>query len=291
MELNELFTLAALCALGLAYANFRTASPVLAIFSRWARWLFIAFSLAYVAQLLEWSTRPFWVLVASGFLVWFLIETVYNWVAISALSQSEIPLFPEYRINDGGGEWPNQKRVIGLREWLRQNQYSGVAALKAGIDEFNELRLSVYQSADGRTRIQILFIPQRRGSVSECFILTSQAEDGRRLITDNNFLPFGGFYPENWYICRKPWMRSLKRLERFHRRRMQKLDTDCVTWEIDVMEDLNDHQKDMERINTDLGFLFPRHLRDDYGKITFEGRYRVWKELWLLSYFGISQNY
>ena len=40
-----------------------------------------------------------------------------------------------------------------------------------------------------------------------------------------------------------------------------------------------------------MGFLFPMNLRDEYGKITWEGRYRVWKEIWLLNYFGKAFSY
>jgi hypothetical protein len=47
----------------------------------------------------------------------------------------------------------------------------------------------------------------------------------------------------------------------------------------------------LEYVNTELGFLSPHHDREDYGKMTYEGRYRVWKEIWLLNYFGRSARY
>jgi hypothetical protein len=47
----------------------------------------------------------------------------------------------------------------------------------------------------------------------------------------------------------------------------------------------------MERINTELGYLLPPADREEYGKITPEGRFRIWKEAWLLDYFGIAGHY
>ena len=45
------------------------------------------------------------------------------------------------------------------------------------------------------------------------------------------------------------------------------------------------------RINTELGFLHPAGKREDLGKFTHEGRYRVWKEIWMLNYLGRSARY
>jgi hypothetical protein len=54
---------------------------------------------------------------------------------------------------------------------------------------------------------------------------------------------------------------------------------------------LNQQQRVIERTNTELGFLLPRSQHEEHGVLTWEGRYRVWKEAWLLSYFGIPRRY
>ena len=33
---------------------------------------------------------------------------------------------------------------------------------------------------------------------------TSETADGERLITDNMHTPYGGFYPDNWNVIRRP---------------------------------------------------------------------------------------
>ena len=153
------------------------------------------------------------------------------------------------------------------------------------------LRMHVFLSEDNKTRIQILFIPQRSGAVSMWYTILSQTVEGSRYQTDNTFLPFGGFYPENWYLDRRPLVRSFSGLFKAHRRRIENTKEVFVAWDEEVIDDVNQQQSTLERVNTDMGFLFPINLRDEYGKITWEGRYRVWKEIWMLNYFGKAFTY
>ena len=57
------------------------------------------------------------------------------------------------------------------------------------------------------------------------------------------------------------------------------------------LADLNEAQRELDLVNTELGFLNPKGAREERGKITFEGRYRVWKEIWMLNYLGRSARY
>ncbi len=263
-------------------------SPVAAILFHWARWMAISLAVPYFVFVFEWSTRPYWVLAAFCFLLWFLLETLYNWLAIAAWSKSEVPLFPNYDTNDSGDGWPADRRFIGLREWIRDYGFKRINAFKAEISEEAILRISVYENEGATIRVQVLFLPYRNQDVAVCFNLISQTAQGSRLITDNLFLPFGGFYPENWSVERRPWTRSLPLLLKRHLRRMESFPETFVAWDEDPLLDLNDQKRILERINTKRGILFPRHLHEEFGRITWEGRYRFWKELWLLNYFGLT---
>lgn len=266
----------------------RDGSPVLAILNRWLRWLLIAVGLAFTVHYFGWSARPFWALALMAFLGWFLLETAYNWLLIQAISRSDIPLFPEFRRNEAGDEWPAESRYLRMRDWLRRHRFRKRQSLKAELFAGSELRSTIYDSDDGAIRLQVLFVPRREGTLSACAVFSSVLEDGRRLVSDNIFMPFGGFYPENWHLARHPLQRSLNRLYKLHRRRLERESTPCVSWsrEEEPLEDLNEQQKMLEKVNTDMGFLFPRYLREEHGKFTQSGRYRVWLEIWLLSYFG-----
>jgi hypothetical protein len=292
MEIDPAYLLlaAALLSLVLFALNQRRASPVVAIFVRWLRWLLFAFGGAFLILVWGASTRPFWVLATVLFLVWFLVETIYNWAAIAALNQSPLPLFPRYVVNATGEEWPTHPRLLKVREWLRGHGYSQVQALRAEIGGGIYLRLSVYQDRAARTRLQVTFVPHPSGAISVCYTATSCTVDGLRYVTDNLYLPFGGFYPENWLVERRPWSRGLPRLLARHERRLAAAGG-LAPWGVEPVEDLNQQQFELDRLNTELGFLLPYEQREEFGKMTHEGRFRVWREVWMLNYFGRSTRY
>ena len=278
-------------ALVLFQLNQRFASPVLAIFYRWLRWLIFSLGVAKLAIEFHWVDRPFWVLALALFLLWFLGETLYNWLAIGALSVSPLPLFPRFSVNHSGEEWPTHPRFLKIRDWLRANQFKQVQALKAEVGPGVYLRVSVYQDPEAHVRIQVTFLPQANGAISVCYALTTQTASGYRYVTDNLYIPFGGFYPENWLVERNPWSRSPASLLKRHRERLSKANEMPLGWNTDPLADINSQQRELEQVNTDLGFLLPHAEREDHGKMTYEGRYRVWKELWLLHYFGRCGRY
>ncbi len=271
--------------------NLRMASPILSIIDRWLRWFVVSLGGAQLVREFEWIDRPFWALSLVFFLLWFLGETLYNWIAITAHSLSPLPLFPRYAVNASGEEWPVQPRLLRIREWLRNQGFRQVQALKAEIGGGIFLRVSVYQDAEAAIRIQVTFIPQANGAISVCYAVTSITTDDSRYLTDNLYIPFGGFYPENWFVERAPWRRSLPRLLARHRARRVKAGAVPVPFTVEPLADLNTAQHELDQLNTELGFLYPHAERDDLGKFTQEGRYRVWKEIWMLNYLGRAARY
>ena len=277
--------------LALYQLNQRFASPVLSIINRWLRWVVFAAGSAKICTDFGWIDRPFAVLVAIFFLLYFLVETVYRWIEIHAISVSPLPLFPPFVVNRSGEEWPTHPRLLTIRDWLRANGFKQVQALKAEVAPSVYLRVSVYQDSDACLRLQVTFLPHINGAISVCYSLSSQTMNGFRYVTDNLYLPFGGFYPEPWLVERNPWRRSLKGLVARHRARLARSQEPLLPWTDDPPVDLNFQQRQLEQINTELGFLLPYNEREENGKMTTEGRYRVWKEIWLLNYLGRSQRY
>ena len=275
----------------LFYINLRVASPVLAIPIRWLRWVLFALFAAQTNELLVLVDRPFWVVAATVFLLWFLLESGFNWLKVSAISLSSMPLFPRYVVNSSGDEWPTQKRLLKVRDWLRENQFVHLQALKAELGGGIWLRTSVYQNHDNTLRLHVLFVQQENGAITVCYSLATQVTGNRRYVTDNLYIPFGGFYPESWQVERSPWRRSLLRLVARHRARLEKSGEQVLPWEINPIDDINQQQQHMEMINTELGYLLPHADREEFGKITPEGRFRIWKEAWLLDYLGIAGRY
>lgn len=275
----------------LFYINLRLASPLLAIPIRWLRWVLFALFTAQANDQLGWIDRPDWVIAVAAFLLWFLIESAFNWLKVSAISLSPMPLFPRYMVNTTGDEWPTQKRLLRVRDWLRDHRFTPVQALKAELGGGIWLRTSVHHNAGGTVRLHTLFVPQESGAITVCFSLVTKTASGRRYVTDNLYIPFGGFYPENWHVERTPWRRNLAALVARHERRIAEAGEQPEPWDESPLDDINQQQQQMEMINTELGYLQPHTEREEYGKITPEGRFRVWKEAWLLDYLGIASRY
>jgi len=278
-----------LLAVLLAYGASRRGSPRWAISGRWMRWIFI--SLAVGELLRHWPgvERPLWVLVACGALGWLLVESFWHWFAIGMLSRSDLPLFPKYRPNTDGDEWPALRRFIEVREEIRRVPFQRVGAVKATVIDELALRATLYLDKTGTIRLEVFFLPLRAGGFTGVYVLSSETDDGRRLVTDNFFLPFGGFYPEAWRICRRPWFRSLPRLLALHRRRMQEVGRPFRRWEEDLIDALNREQRQVEQLNRELSFLAAPDETEETGhRLTVEGRHRLWLEIWCLHYIGLT---
>ncbi|MEN8734809.1 MAG: hypothetical protein ABF322_02640 [Lentimonas sp.] len=266
----------------------RLSMPVLMVFGRWLRWFLFAVLFAFFLNVFEISFRPAWVHLITGLTLWFTLETGYNWIAIKALSRSELPLFPDFELNKDGDEWPADKKFIYLREWLRTENFTRLSGMKAELFEGTFLRASVYESVDQLTRIQILFLPKRKDGATACYSITTLGKEERRLVTDNLFLPYGGYYPSGWEMSRRPLTGFLPRLLARHHKRLNKSTLTPIPFEDEPLVELNDQQRILERLNLETGFLVARQFQEEEGKITYEGRYRLWKEMWMLAYLGKS---
>lgn len=272
--------------------NQHFAAPVLAIANRWLRWLVIAGTLAMFCQHFGWDDgRSYWALFAVFLLIWLLLDGVYRWLAIQAMSVSPLPLFPRFTENRAGDEWPVQRRFLTLRDQLRAAGFKQVQALRAEVATGIYVRASIYQDAGQNTRLQVSFLPQPGASVLACLHFSTCLATGERLVTDNHHLPFAGFYPETWSVERRPRTRGFKALYARHRERVAASRGTVVPWATVPMDDLNAQQTELERLNTDMGFLLPPTMHEEHGRISHEGRYRVWKEMLMLDYLGRAARY
>jgi hypothetical protein len=275
----------------LQWIGSRQGSPNLAILMRWVRWVFIALMGTSLAVLFDYQAHPLWVVWAAVFLGWFLLETAYTWLAVAALSRSELPLFPRYAENPRGPEWPNEERFIALRAWLRRHGFKQRSSLVARHEDQELMRLSVMDREDGAVRATLLFFPTPRGHETLACSFHSEGEDGTRLLTDNLFVPFGGFYPENWMVERRPRTRSVEKLYQRHLARCDAHAKPLIPLTLEPLDEINRHSGEMERLNRELGFLSEPQDVEDEGRITSAGRVRVWMEIWTLSYLGLARRY
>ncbi|MGA1204661.1 MAG: hypothetical protein ACO3ZW_02480 [Opitutales bacterium] len=281
----------ALLSLGLSWWGARVGSPIISIFGRWARWFFIASLVAAGVHLMGWSGHGPGVLALVSLLLWFIVETGYNWLAINALSKSELPLFPKFEENEKGEEWPSSRQHIRLKDWLRKQGFVRKQALVSHLGDLTLMRISVYENPEATIRLQVVFLPNLRGGTSVCLSCYSSTRSGDLLVTDNVFLPFGGFYPENWDVERSPWTRSPGKLLHRHEARIDARAEPLIPIVHSPLEQINGDQRVVEQLNRDLGFLHQPAEQEELGRLTPAGRARIWQEIWTLSYLGLPLKY
>ena len=262
-------------------------NPVFALvlLSRWVRWILFGLGMAYLAR--EWvgSTRAYWSLAPMFLLLWILLESIYAWLAVKALSLSNLPVFPNYRSSSGDIGWPVEKGYLAAKDEIKRLGFSLREKMKASLGPQMDLQSALYLDESETIRLQVVFAPRATGRPALFFILSSKSEECR-WATDNVWLPFGGVFPENWKVDRNPFTRRLKSLFKKHLRTIAKEGATLEKFNEDLVDELNDEQDKLDKESTERGVLFPRRQRPEFGKLTVDGRYRVWKQILLLNYLG-----
>ena len=268
----------------------RRGQPMFEIAARWSRIFTISFSVTYVAFAMDWpiaENRPLWSLSAFCIVGCLLFATVHAWLRVRVYSYEDTPLFPNYFRNEEPDEWPTDSRHIELREWIRGKGFRQVGSLRANLFAEYYIREFHFDSEDELTRLTINFIPQGRSGLCVSHAVSSVAKDGVRYITDNAFAPFGGYFPNNWILDRKPFNRSVAKLLERHQERIKNSDKEFSQWQDEPANCTKEQHRLLEKINRERGILNPRAKWEQYGRFSQEGRYHLWREILLLNYFGI----
>ncbi|MCD8483212.1 MAG: hypothetical protein LR015_11415 [Verrucomicrobia bacterium] len=270
----------------------RAGNPLPLVPARWTRWAFLGLGAAYLFNLSGWLDQPFQALLVVCILGWFLIEITYVWLAVRALSDGDFPLFPKYEPGDRSSQWPSSPRFIGLRQWLRSQGFNKLAHLQSHHGDQLLSQLYIFENQDKTIRINVLFLTNFRGVVTDCCEFISQTTEDVRLVTDNLFLPFGGFYPESWHVERKPWTRSINSLYQRHLARLDAAKSPTKPLTMDASDAIRLDTRLLEKLNLELGFLeYAEYEEGTRIRVSAAGRYRIWQEILTLSYFGWARSY
>ncbi|MBG30667.1 MAG: hypothetical protein CMI31_11800 [Opitutae bacterium] len=284
---------AALASIGGQWAAMRFGEPLLEICARWSCLLAISFGVAYLLYSMDESMvgrRPPWSIISFLLIGCLLFDTIRTWVKVRGFSHQDTPLFPRYTRNEDTDEWPADSTNIRLREWIQKNGYKQVEALHAY--PFPELciREFHFDSSDETIRFSVNFIPRGLDTIYVTYSASSISKEGDRYVTDNSLLPYGGCFPDKWKLVRRPLMRSPSRLLKRHEKRLVKSGKTFMPWLDLPLNDTKEQHRLLERTNEDRGILNPRPSWEQFGRFSQEGRYRMWKEILLLKYFGVSAS-
>jgi hypothetical protein len=258
---------------------------IIRLFSHWARWLTFACAFSLMLTYFEWSNRADWVHFISGLAAWFILETLYYKISIHMLNISEMDLFPKYKNDTNENLWPINKEVLKIKDLLSEEGFKEEETLKAEIIAHLVIRQAVFLDEARKVRLNVLFIPNAKNEIKLFYSLFSHKASGEYLLTDNQNMPFGGYYPDHWTVNRYPISHSVKKLLKKHREAMIESEGEWTELEGDIRTKSNCLQWELEKKNREMGFLNEPN-REDKQQISSEGCFRIWIEMWLLAYFG-----
>jgi hypothetical protein len=262
-------------------------SPLLKLGIRWCR---LSLAGCFLGALILWIGEPgiaLWRLIIIGVLVSILAESLYLWVFISVWDRSEIPLFPGI-FEKERSEWPANRRFLFIKDWIRDHGYREVQALEHRFQGITLQQSVVFSSPDDTIRLQVMITPDANGVLLDQIVFWSETEDGQYLSTDNVFMPFGGSWPEHWKVQRFPLIRMTDKLADRHAALISSVELPLVARTCEPLDWVLERQRELEMHNRSCGFLKPENEHQEQGKLTGEGRYRLWKEMLLLNYLGLS---
>lgn len=201
------------------------------------------------------------------------------------LNISEMDLFPKYKNDTNENLWPINKEVLKIKDLLSEEGFKEEETLKAEIIAHLVIRQAVFLDETRKIRLNVLFIPNAKNEIKLFYSLFSHKTSGEYLLTDNQNMPFGGYYPDHWTVNRYPISHSLKKLLKKHREAMSESEGEWTEVEGDIRTKTNSLQWELEKKNREMGFLNEPN-REDKQQISPEGCFRIWIEMWLLAYFG-----
>jgi len=139
---------------------------------RWLRWIIFPIVGAWLCRHFELMT-PMWAIAAAGFLVWFLVETLYKLAGHRGAQREPLPPLPalydqqQRRRMAGAAKVPQDSRMAsrpGFPPDSGAQGRSGRRHLPAGFD---------LSGRGALLRIQVTFLPQNNGAIDVCYSLTS----------------------------------------------------------------------------------------------------------------------
>ena len=282
---KELTLLLLACYLVLLILSKQLPMRIFGLMSHWFRWVTFACAFSFILTYLEWSSRPDWVHFISGLALWFVVETSFYKISIHMLNVSDMELFPKYKHDTSENLWPLTKEVLKIKEYLSKEGFKSEDILKAQIVSHLTIRQAVFLDEGQKIRLNVLFIPNANNETKLFYSLFSIQASGKTMITDNQNMPIGGYYPEHWIVNRFPVCHSLKQLLKKHRDLIRDNQEALVTLNEDVRTKTNCLQLELEKRNREMGFLNLSNS-EDRRRISPEGCFRIWTEMWLLAYFG-----
>ena len=234
--------------------------------------------------------HPLYLRVAIALLIYFLLQTLLYWVAVSNDIVSIFhPILP-LKFKKSDVSWSSQKKHIQIKTALetlgfkQSGTFETVSSLEFEEYVSNVIYLFTFDHPGISTRLFVWFVP-----FGEAFCMISSAEtlmsDDTSIITESNCFFTGLESPSYCDVERLAFDVSPLKILRRHFIRLKKTNRATQPLEKDILESINNREKEIIATNIMNGFINHISEWEENGMLTSNGKYRVWLAMIRSSYF------
>ena len=257
-----------------------------------AAWLNTLAAAFFVACLLHvfMESRAWHVELAMGFFITLILYSVFLRIYIAFLSEHFDRRFP--RRKETGNSWKIGADYADLKERIEALGFRVLASSKT-VDEAYDGILAYntyFYSPEKRLFLSVEFpFPDSTNEIVAHFVSKVCPGDSRRpfhFLTRNAHRPMGLFAPECWSYANFPMLSDMFELLKIHEKRVEAARGKVLEIGDAPLDFVREMESEWQSANEEYGILTPPADVESEGILTSEGKYRLWIESLLLTYFG-----
>lgn len=267
------------------YDSWRTSRVVAA----WLNTLAAAFFVAYVLDIFI-DSRAWYVELAMGFFITLILYSAFLRIYIAFLSEHFARRFP--RRKETGNSWKIGAYYADLKERIEALGFSLLASSKT-VDEAYDGILAYntyFYSPQKRLFLSVEFpFPDSTNEIVAHFVSKLCIGDSPKVfyfLTRNAHRPMGLFAPDGWSYANFPMQPDMFEILKIHEKRVESARGRALAIDENPLDFVREMENDWLNANVEYGTLTPHADVESEGILTSEGKYRLWIESLLLTYFG-----
>lgn len=268
------------------YRVFRFSRVIAAWLNTFAATFVIAFILNISGIANDWRVgfAMAFVLALSGF---FVLAHLY----VRLLSDRFDGRFPtRYKTENS---WKVGKFYSVLKNRIKRLGFSQDVSSKTVADGYEAILAytNYFLSSDKNIFLSFEFVlPETSDEIAAHLISKIRLSDSseRFILTRNANRPIGLFAPKDWTYSNYPMVSDIFKLLKIHHKKIEMLGGIPIPMQSEPIDFVRSMEKDWQNANVDYGILTPPDAVQENGVLTSNGKYRLWIEILLLTYFGYA---
>ncbi len=268
------------------YLRFRYSRVICA----WLNTLGFGFLTAFALDAL-FGRRQWYVELAMGVLIVLIVYSAFVRFYVAFLSEHFSERFPHRRSTLSS--WKIGKSYSDFKEQIESRGFKRVGSSETTDEAYDGILAynTYFISDDALTLLSIEFtLPESTDEITTHLISMAKfgGDNVEIFLTRNANRPIGLFAPQEYSYLNLPMQHDTFKLLDIHKARIKEAAGKLIAIDSDALEFVRKMENDWQNANIEYGILNNKRDVDELGILTSEGKYRLWIESLLLTYFGYA---